>query len=120
LQESQKYDPHFDYLFHEDGISNGGNRLLTLLIYLSDVEEGGETVFPNIKPSPQQKPGEFSECAMQGLAVKPRKGDGVVFWSLTTKGTVNKGSLHGGCPVLKGEKCASCRRKLIHPRYALP
>jgi hypothetical protein len=44
LQESQKYDPHFDYFFHEQGINNGGNRIMTVLLYLTDVEEGGETV----------------------------------------------------------------------------
>ena len=43
-EASQKYDAHFDYFFHKEGENNGGNRMLTVLIYLSDVESGGETV----------------------------------------------------------------------------
>lgn len=108
-KNAQKYDPHFDYFFHEAGTRNGGNRLLTVLMYLTDVEEGGETVFPNVAAPEDQRQPQFSECAMRGLAVKPRKGDASIFWSITTAGTVNSGSLHGSCPVIRGEKFSATK-----------
>ena len=43
-QQNQHYGAHWDYFQHHDGFSNGGNRYATVLTYLSDAEEGGETV----------------------------------------------------------------------------
>jgi len=57
-------------------VQNGGNRHTTILVYLSDVEEGGETVFPLLPPAPGQDANGMSACAAEHLAVKPKKGTG--------------------------------------------
>ena len=90
-----EYKPHFDAFDKntEEGKKNwfpGGQRMVTALAYLNDVEEGGETDFPDI-----------------GVSVKPNKGDVVVFHNcMDGSSDINPNSLHGGSPVIKGEKWA--------------
>ncbi|GMI90690.1 hypothetical protein like AT1G20270 [Hibiscus trionum] len=102
----QKYDPHFDYFFDEFNIKTVGQRMATMLMYLSDVEEGGETVFPAAKGNISAVPywNELSECGKQGLAVKPKMGDALLFWSMRPDATLDPSSLHGACPVITGSK----------------
>jgi hypothetical protein len=52
----------------------------------TDVEEGGETVFPNADR--KSTGAEFSECAKKGLAVKVKKGDAV-------RGALGMGGVRG-------------------------
>jgi prolyl 4-hydroxylase len=59
----------------------------TLIIYLNDVEEGGETVFPE-----------------SGLSVSPRQGSGLYFEYCNHLGQLDPLSLHAGAPVIAGEK----------------
>lgn len=111
-QHAQKYEPHHDY-FHDPVNARpevGGNRVATVLMYLSTVEEGGETVFP-AADAKVSGPG-WSDCARRGLAVKPTKGAAVLFYSLKPDGTTDPKSLHGSCPVIKGEKWSA--PKWIH------
>eukprot|EP00198_Chlamydomonas_reinhardtii_P003475 XP_001692811.1 predicted protein [Chlamydomonas reinhardtii] len=102
-RKDQKYDSHWDYFFHKDGSSNGGNRWATVLLYLTETEEGGETVFPKI-PAPNGINVGFSECAKYNLAVKPHKGDALLFHSMKPTGELEERSMHGACPVIRGEK----------------
>jgi len=96
------YDETQQYEYHKDSfpltlndkskrcMSKGGQRLLTALVYLNDVDEGGETSFKNLN-----------------ILVKPKSGRMVVFEN-TQKGTLipDEKSLHSGKPVIKGEKYA--------------
>lgn len=76
------------------------NRLATLFWYVSSVEEGGETFFPRALNASgvEYKPwnGDHEDC-YRGLAVKPTKGNAVLFYSLLPNGFLDERSLHGGC-----------------------
>lgn len=108
--ETQEYRPHSDYFTHPKKDENGGNRMATVLMYLSTPDKGGETVFPRVKPPKSQTDDpSFSACAQKGLAVKARKGDAVLFWSIRPDGRFDPGSHHGGCPVEEGVKYAATK-----------
>jgi prolyl 4-hydroxylase len=90
-----EYKPHHDAFDKstEEGQNNwfpGGQRMVTALAYLNDVEKGGETDFPKID-----------------VSVKPNKGDVVVFHNCIEGTTeIDPNSLHAGSPVIAGEKWA--------------
>jgi prolyl 4-hydroxylase len=86
--------PHFDFLIpsnatNEASLARSGQRLITLIVYLNDVPQGGHTFFPEI-----------------GLSVAARKGNAVYFEYANSRQQLDGKSLHAGAPVLEGEKWA--------------
>ena len=85
-----EYKPHFDYFDPEAPgtptiLRRGGQRVGTLIMYLGEPEKGGGTIFPDAH-----------------MEVAPRRGN-AVFFSYERAHPSTK-SLHGGAPVLAGEK----------------
>uniref|UniRef100_A0A6U0TVS1 Fe2OG dioxygenase domain-containing protein n=1 Tax=Eucampia antarctica TaxID=49252 RepID=A0A6U0TVS1_9STRA len=85
---TQQYLQHFDAfdLSSEDGrrfASNGGQRTITILVYLNDVSTGGNTVFPRLN-----------------IQVQPRRGMALVFFPATVDGTLDKMTLHAALPAV--------------------
>ncbi|XP_020675217.1 probable prolyl 4-hydroxylase 6 isoform X1 [Dendrobium catenatum] len=114
-ENGEKYEPHYDYFHDKNNQALGGHRIATVLMYLSNVIKGGETIFPNSQAKlSQEKDDSWSDCARNGYAVKPEKGDALLFFSLHLDATTDPGSLHGSCPVIEGEKWSAT--KWIHVR----
>ncbi|XP_042496529.1 probable prolyl 4-hydroxylase 7 [Macadamia integrifolia] len=114
-EHGQKYEAHFDYFHDKANQELGGHRVATVLMYLSNVEKGGETVLPNSEAKmAQPKDDSWSDCAKNGYAVKPKKGDALLFFNLHPDATTDPSSLHGSCPVIEGEKWSAT--KWIHVR----
>ncbi|KAL9448955.1 hypothetical protein AB3S75_010985 [Citrus x aurantiifolia] len=112
----QRYAAHRDYFRDELNLEDGGQRMATLLMYLSDVEEGGETLFPAAKANFTSVPwwNDLSECAKKGLSIKPKRGDALLFWSIRPDATLDPSSLHAGCPVIKGDKWLATKWVHVH------
>lgn len=92
-----EYRPHFDYFDPATPgcalqLKHGGQRLLTIIMYLNDVDGGGGTVFPEL-----------------GLEFLPEKGAALMFASITREGALQPQSLHGGSPVTAGVKWIATR-----------
>jgi len=111
------------YRAHLDNPEDASNpRSVTVLIYLTDVPRGGETVFPHVVAGSRWSPqpsGEWRKAGLeifdrscggdktftpQPLSVKPRSGSAVVFFSTDEYGRADRRSMHGSCPTLQGAK----------------
>lgn len=85
-----EYKPHYDYFDPgEPGtptiLKRGGQRVATLVMYLAEPQKGGGTVFPDVH-----------------LEVAPKRGNAVFF--SYERAHPSTRTLHGGAPVLAGEK----------------
>lgn len=85
-EPGQEFKEHYDF-FGASSPSSHNNRISTLIIYLNDVEEGGETTLPRL-----------------GITMKPVKGSAIYFEYFYNNQELNELTLHSGEPVIRGEK----------------
>ncbi|XP_026438861.1 prolyl 4-hydroxylase 1-like [Papaver somniferum] len=114
-EKNQYFRLHSDYFLDTINFKeSGGQRMATMLMYLSDNVEGGETYFPMAGTGKCSCAGKM----LKGSSVKPIEGDAVLFWSVGLDGKVDPKSVHTGCEVLSGEKwCAT--RLMRQNKYTL-
>jgi hypothetical protein len=86
------FAPHFDawdteFPGHAATLAQQGQRAVTVLVYLNDDLEGGETDFPRL-----------------GIRHRGKKGDGLMFRNVDAEGGRDTRLLHAGLPPTAGEK----------------
>lgn len=86
-EPGQEYKPHIDAI---PGLDN--QRVMTMLVYLNDGFEGGETQFTEL-----------------GVTVAARRGDAILFRNVTGDGRPDPALVHAGLPVRSGVKLLASR-----------
>jgi TPR repeat protein len=91
-QVGEYFAPHVDFLDpgfegHAATLRNNGQRVFTVLVYLNDDLEGGETEFLRL-----------------GLSHRGKKGDALLFRNVDAQGQPDPRTLHAGRPPTRGEK----------------
>ena len=96
--QGQRYEVGQEFKYHLDVFwtkadywktesKRGGQRSITAMAYLNDVDEGGDTQFTAI-----------------GLAVPPQQGALLIWNNNLPDGRPNEDTMHAGLPVMKGKK----------------
>jgi len=87
--EGNEFKLHHDFFDVQSSreMKNQGNRTWTFMVFLNNVEKGGETFFEKIN-----------------VKFQPKQGMALVWNNLHINGSPNYNTLHAGLPILTGEK----------------
>ena len=87
----QEFQAHCDWFpagaYWDMEMDRGGQRSITAMAYLNDVEEGGATAFPRL-----------------GLTIDPKPGALLIWNNADPEGRPNPWTIHAGRPVVRGVK----------------
>lgn len=86
-QPKERFLPHFDFIESSALEQNQGQRVKTLLLYLNDDYEGGETVFNELN-----------------IKVKGQSGDILIFDNVDQDGQPDRRTKHEGKEIINGTK----------------
>lgn len=91
-EPGQQFKPHNDWFYTSESYwegekKRGGQRSWTTMVFLNDVEEGGDTHFTDI-----------------GIKIEPKTGVLLAWNNALPDGRPNEATIHAGTPVVKGTK----------------
>lgn len=90
----EQYTPHHDSTYPNTNRVDHPMRFATLILYLNEVQKGGETSFPRYRNADTR----------DKISVTPKVGKAVLFYNVLPDGNLDDMSQHAAEPVLQGEK----------------
>jgi len=111
-QQGEHHALHVDYYIDPEPNNEGKicNRAASFFLFLSDVEEGGETYFPKVSSPPSHLYVDGNKFKLpknkdsSGVMVRPVKGNAIFWMNMLQNGTMDDRSMHAGMEVVKGTK----------------
>ncbi|RIA05669.1 hypothetical protein BRARA_K00187 [Brassica rapa] len=107
----EKSDKKLDYFGDESSSVTHESLLATVILYVSNITQGGELLFPNSEVKLKRS---WSDCSEPGNILRPVKGNAILFFTRHLNATLDQTSTHFRCPVLKGELLVAT--KLIYAK----
>jgi hypothetical protein len=114
MEEAQivRYRTGEEFTWHYDEIpssqlANGGQRVATLLVYLNSIENGGGTIFRDLKDA----------TGLSNLTMQPKQGSALLFFPAFRNGTPDDRTLHKGEIAVEEKMIA---QMWIHEREYTP
>ncbi|XP_009137541.1 probable prolyl 4-hydroxylase 12 isoform X2 [Brassica rapa] len=107
----EKSDKKLDYFGEESSSVTHESLLATVILYVSNITQGGELLFPHSEVKLKRS---WSDCSEPGNILRPVKGNAILFFTRHLNATLDQTSTHFRCPVLKGELLVAT--KLIYAK----
>lgn len=106
-KKTEEYTAHHDFVYPPTFHRHQPTRFATILFYLNDKYDGGETVFPRAVNAKNH----------EGVEVEPKKGKAVLFYNMLPDGNLDDLSQHASRPVTEGAKCTYIRESFSSTLY---
>lgn len=90
-QHCDWFDPNYEG--NKPVLEHGGQRIMTMIMYLNDGFKSGQTFFPRGCDPPDV-----------GLEITPEQGRALLWWNVKPDGTPDRDTIHEGNDVEEGSK----------------